>query len=148
MKSLNLGWNCAYFSLHFLQIMQVTNKVNKTPGQVLIKWGIQRGTSVIPKSSHEERTNENIQVFSWEIPEEDFFFKLWAPLIRFMVRTRALLSCGIMRGLERVIYPPQHLNVSLISWYNLYFFFPRISILFMFCYGFNIQTKTQKIEAN
>lgn len=61
-----------YFSFHFLQTMQVANKVNKTPGQVLLKWGIQRGTSVIPKSSHEERINENIQVFNWEIPEEDF----------------------------------------------------------------------------
>lgn len=52
--------------------MQVANKLNKTPGQVLIKWGIQRGTSVIPKSSKEERINENIQVFNWDIPEEDF----------------------------------------------------------------------------
>lgn len=52
--------------------MQVANKVSKTPGQVLIKWGIERGTSVIPKSSKEERINENIQVFNWDIPEEDF----------------------------------------------------------------------------
>jgi diketogulonate reductase-like aldo/keto reductase len=53
-------------------ILQVANKLNKTPGQVLIKWALQRGTSVIPKSSKDERIRENIQVFGWEIPEEDF----------------------------------------------------------------------------
>jgi diketogulonate reductase-like aldo/keto reductase len=52
--------------------LQVANKLNKTPGQVLIKWALQRGTSVIPKSSKDERIRENIQVFGWEIPEEDF----------------------------------------------------------------------------
>ena len=39
---------------------------------MLIKWAIQRGTSVIPKSTKDERIKENIQVFGWEIPEEDF----------------------------------------------------------------------------
>lgn len=50
----------------------MANKLNKTPGQVLIRWALQRGTSVIPKSSKDERIKENIQVFGWEIPEEDF----------------------------------------------------------------------------
>ncbi|KAE8773842.1 Aldose reductase [Hordeum vulgare] len=53
-------------------VEKVANKLNKTPGQVLIKWALQRGTSVIPKSSKDERIKENIQVFGWEIPEEDF----------------------------------------------------------------------------
>jgi len=55
--------------MHFVQ---VANKLNKSPGQVLVKWGLQRGTSVIPKSTHAERIQENIQVFGWEIPDEDF----------------------------------------------------------------------------
>jgi len=53
-------------------VEKVANKLNKTPGQVLIKWSLQRGTSVIPKSSKDERIKENIQVFGWEIPDEDF----------------------------------------------------------------------------
>ncbi|KAJ4751033.1 NAD(P)-linked oxidoreductase superfamily protein [Rhynchospora pubera] len=57
---------------HDPAVTTVANKLNKTPAQVLIKWAIQRGTSVIPKSKHEERIMENIQVFNWEIPEEDF----------------------------------------------------------------------------
>lgn len=52
--------------------MQIASKLNKTPGQVLIKWALLRGTSVIPKSTKDERIKENIQVFGWEIPEEDF----------------------------------------------------------------------------
>ncbi|KAJ4796025.1 NAD(P)-linked oxidoreductase superfamily protein [Rhynchospora pubera] len=59
---------CKKYGIH----VTVANKLNKTPAQVLIKWAIQRGTSVIPKSKHEERIMENIQVFNWEIPEEDF----------------------------------------------------------------------------
>ncbi|XP_066367688.1 aldose reductase isoform X1 [Miscanthus floridulus] len=53
-------------------VEKIANKLNKTPGQVLIKWALQRGTSVIPKSTKDERIKENIQVFGWEIPEEDF----------------------------------------------------------------------------
>ncbi|KAJ3669057.1 hypothetical protein LUZ60_011007 [Juncus effusus] len=53
-------------------VTQVAKKLNKTPAQVLIKWSIQRGTSVIPKSTHDARIKENIQVFGWEIPQDDF----------------------------------------------------------------------------
>ncbi|GMP86027.1 hypothetical protein CsSME_00038977 [Camellia sinensis var. sinensis] len=35
-------------------------KLNRTPGQVLVRWAIQRGTSVIPKSSYPDRIKENI----------------------------------------------------------------------------------------
>ena len=51
----------------------MAEKLNKTPGQVLVKWELQRGASVIPKAIHEERIKENnVQVFGWEIPEEHF----------------------------------------------------------------------------
>lgn len=51
---------------------QIANKLNKSPGQILVKWAIQRGTSVIPKSTNAERIKENITVSGWEIPEADF----------------------------------------------------------------------------
>jgi len=53
-------------------VEKVANKLDKTPGQVLVRWALQRGTSVIPKSTRDERIKENIQVFGWEIPEDDF----------------------------------------------------------------------------
>ncbi|KAG1338083.1 Aldose reductase [Cocos nucifera] len=58
--------------IHDPTVTEVANKLNKTPGQVLVRWALQRGTSVIPKSTNAERIKENIQVFGWEIPEEDF----------------------------------------------------------------------------
>ncbi|KAE9618192.1 putative aldehyde reductase [Lupinus albus] len=51
---------------------RIAKKLNKTPGQVLVKWAIQRGTSVIPKSTNPDRIRENISVFNWEIPDQDF----------------------------------------------------------------------------
>ncbi|KAK1398140.1 NAD(P)-linked oxidoreductase superfamily protein [Heracleum sosnowskyi] len=51
---------------------KIAGKLNKSPGQVLVKWAIQRGTSVIPKSGNPDRIKENIMVFDWEIPEQDF----------------------------------------------------------------------------
>lgn len=54
------------------RVERIAEKLNKSPAQVLLRWGIQRGASVIPKSTDPERIKENIKVFGWEIPEEDF----------------------------------------------------------------------------
>ncbi|CAN6804792.1 unnamed protein product [Brassica oleracea] len=58
--------------IHDQTVERIAKKLNKTPGQVLVKWGLQRGTSVIPKSSNPERIKENIKVFDWVIPDQDF----------------------------------------------------------------------------
>lgn len=58
--------------IHDETVERVAKKLNKTPGQVLVKWALQRGTSVIPKSSNADRIKENIQVFRWDLPQEDF----------------------------------------------------------------------------
>jgi diketogulonate reductase-like aldo/keto reductase len=34
------------------------------------RWGLQRGTSVIAKSTHPERIRANLDVLSWRLPEE------------------------------------------------------------------------------
>lgn len=58
--------------IHDPIVEKIAGKLNKSPGQVLVKWAIQRGTSVIPKSGNPDRIKENIMVFDWEIPEQDF----------------------------------------------------------------------------
>jgi D-xylose reductase len=39
----------------------------RTPAQVVLRWGVQRGTSVIPKTSRPERLRENIALFDFEL---------------------------------------------------------------------------------
>ena len=43
-------------------ILSVAARNNCTAAQVLLSWGVQRGTSVVPKSSNTDRIIENIAV--------------------------------------------------------------------------------------
>ena len=55
--------------IHDAVIIDVANEVNKTPAQVLLRWAIQRGTKVIPKSNTPSRIEENFDVTNWELEE-------------------------------------------------------------------------------
>ena len=46
-------------------------KYNKTGAQVLLSWGLQRGTIVIPKSNSMERLKENIGSVDFKLSEDD-----------------------------------------------------------------------------
>ncbi|MED6153858.1 NADPH-dependent aldo-keto reductase, chloroplastic, partial [Stylosanthes scabra] len=48
----------------------VAEKLGKSPAQVALRWGLQTGHSVLPKSTSEERIKANLDVFDWSIPEE------------------------------------------------------------------------------
>jgi diketogulonate reductase-like aldo/keto reductase len=52
-------------------ILAVAKKYAKTPAQALIRWSLQHGAVVIPKSIHEERIWENSQVFDFQLRSED-----------------------------------------------------------------------------
>ena len=43
----------------------------KTVGQVILRWHLQRGVVVIPKTVHKERMVENISVFDFTLTDEE-----------------------------------------------------------------------------
>ncbi|WP_050636135.1 aldo/keto reductase [Candidatus Stoquefichus sp. SB1] len=52
-------------------LQEIATKYNKTVGQVILRWNIQRGVVVIPKSTHQERIVENIDVFDFCLNDEE-----------------------------------------------------------------------------
>lgn len=52
-------------------LQQIAQKYGKTTGQVMLRWLLQRGIVVIPKSVHKERMQENIDVFDFTLSDED-----------------------------------------------------------------------------
>jgi len=52
-------------------IAQIAQAHGKSVGQVILRWLLQRGITVIPKSVHKERMLENIDVFDFELTAEE-----------------------------------------------------------------------------
>jgi D-xylose reductase len=46
-------------------------RVQRTPAQVVLRWGIQRGTAIIPKTSKPERLRENLALFDFSLNDEE-----------------------------------------------------------------------------
>lgn len=51
-------------------VRSIADAHGKSPAQVLLRWGAQRGTSVIPKTSRPERLRENIDIFDFALTDE------------------------------------------------------------------------------
>lgn len=52
-------------------LKQIGEKYGKTTAQVMLRWNIQRGVIVLPKSTHKERMIQNLNVFDFTLTEED-----------------------------------------------------------------------------
>lgn len=53
------------------ELREIGEKYNKTTAQVILRWHLQRGIIVIPKSTHIERMQENLNIFDFELSAED-----------------------------------------------------------------------------
>jgi len=53
------------------RIASLATKYSKSPAQLMIRWGIEHGLVVIPKSTRGERIRENSQVFDFDISDDD-----------------------------------------------------------------------------
>ena len=52
-------------------ILNLSKKYKKTPAQIVLRWHIQSGFVVIPKTTHKERMEENINIFDFKLNDND-----------------------------------------------------------------------------
>ncbi len=52
-------------------IAALAKKYGKSPAQILIRWNLEHGVAAIPKSTHEDRLRENLDVFDFSLAAED-----------------------------------------------------------------------------
>ncbi|XP_057823221.2 NADPH-dependent aldo-keto reductase, chloroplastic isoform X1 [Cryptomeria japonica] len=52
-------------------IQEIAEKHGKTRAQVILRWGVEQGVSVLPKSFNAGRIAENFQIFDWSLTLDD-----------------------------------------------------------------------------
>ncbi|MEX2169541.1 MAG: aldo/keto reductase [Pirellulales bacterium] len=52
-------------------VLDIARRHDKTPAQVVLRWGVQRGTSVISKTSRPGRLRENLALFNFELSVDE-----------------------------------------------------------------------------
>ena len=52
-------------------LKEIAEKYGKTPAQIILRWNVQQGVIVIPKSVHRERMRENLNIWDFELNGED-----------------------------------------------------------------------------
>ena len=52
-------------------LQEIAHKHHKTPAQVILRWNVQQGVVIIPKSVHKERMEENLAIWDFSLDSED-----------------------------------------------------------------------------
>jgi diketogulonate reductase-like aldo/keto reductase len=52
-------------------VRELADSYGKTPAQTALRWAVEKGVVVIPKSSSPEHVRENAELFDWELDEAD-----------------------------------------------------------------------------
>lgn len=53
------------------ELTEIGKKYDKSAAQVALRWNVQRGVSIIPKSVHVERMEQNIDIWDFELTDEE-----------------------------------------------------------------------------
>jgi D-xylose reductase len=57
--------------LEQLPVQAAAKRLNRTAAQVVLRWGVQRGAAVIPKTSQVGRLKENLALFDFSLNDEE-----------------------------------------------------------------------------
>jgi D-xylose reductase len=57
--------------LELPSVREIASRHGKTPAQVVLRWGVQRGTAVIPKSNRPARLQENLDIANFALSGEE-----------------------------------------------------------------------------
>jgi diketogulonate reductase-like aldo/keto reductase len=85
-------------------VLEIAAETNCTPAQVVLAWGIGRGTSVIPKSAHASHIDENFAAQECELGADDLAKLKWLGtkyLTRFNNPSKSW-GVELFKGLEAV----------------------------------------------
>jgi D-xylose reductase len=52
-------------------VLEAAKHHHKTPAQVVLRWGIQRGTAIVPKTVQPKRLSENLDLFDFELTSDE-----------------------------------------------------------------------------
>ena len=52
-------------------IAGIAQRLERTPAQVMLRWAVQHGAIVIPKSAQQDRIRSNAQIFDFELDGDD-----------------------------------------------------------------------------
>ena len=53
------------------KVLRLAEKYSKSPAQILLRWGLDSGFSVLPKSTNEQHIRENFDLFDFELDKEE-----------------------------------------------------------------------------
>jgi len=70
-------------------VRQAAERHGKTPAQIVLRWGVQRGTTIVPKTARPDRLRENLAIFDFELTNDEM------RLISGLNRTRRFNDPGV-----------------------------------------------------
>ena len=53
------------------ELTEIGKKYGKTAAQVALRWNVQRGVSILPKSTHVERMKQNIEIWDFSLTDDE-----------------------------------------------------------------------------